>query len=172
METVYSITLIQILKTIVMPNMEGSRRRTSSTGELSTGPKWTREEWREEKRRLEEERLRARLDSQMSFSIDGGSILEVQREHRRLWEETKLACEERKAFLEEELGRIRDQEVRLRVCRIGIRGELDREEKALEMANSQLAKFESMLPGGADSWALQTSAACGCQGACNCIQVI
>ena len=64
--------------------------------------------WQEErKRRLEEQEERdrkVRLDSTMSFSIDGGSILEVQRENRKKWEEVRKACEERKAFLEAEVA--------------------------------------------------------------------
>ena len=59
-----------------MPNME--RRRRSSEGE-ENGPERSLEEWMEEKRKLEEEKRKVRLDSQMSFAIDGGSILEVHR---------------------------------------------------------------------------------------------
>ena len=67
---------------IVMPNMD--RRRRSSVGEEEVkGPGMSLEEWREEKRRLEvereEEKRKARLDSQMSFTIDGGPILDIQR---------------------------------------------------------------------------------------------
>ena len=59
-----------------MPNMD--RRRRSSEGE-ENGPERSLEEWMEEKRKLEEEKRKVRLDSQMSFAIDGGSILEVHR---------------------------------------------------------------------------------------------
>ena len=77
------ILFVQIFYIIVMPNMD--RRRRSSEGE-ENGPEWSLEEWMEEKRKLEEEKRKleeeermVRLDSQMSFAIDGASILEVQR---------------------------------------------------------------------------------------------
>ena len=60
-----------------MPNMD--RRRRSSEGEEEKRPEWSLEKWQEEKRKLEEEKRKVRLDSQMSFVIDGGSILEVHR---------------------------------------------------------------------------------------------
>lgn len=67
---------------IVMPNMDRSRRSSEGEEEVK-GPERSLVEWREEKRRLEEKleekRRKTRLDSLMSFSIDGGSILEVQR---------------------------------------------------------------------------------------------
>ena len=56
-----------------MPNMD--RRRRSSEGEEEKRPEWSLEKWQEEKRKLEEEKRKVRLDSQMSFAIDGGSIL-------------------------------------------------------------------------------------------------
>ena len=84
----------------------------------------------------------------------------------------RKASEERKAFLESEVDRIRAQEVKLRQCRKALRDELVAEEIALGVANSQLANLDSMVPRGAvGSWALETSAACSCPGACNCIQV-
>ena len=84
----------------------------------------------------------------------------------------RKASEERKVFLESEVDRIRAQEVKLRQCRKALRDELVAEEIALGAANSQLANLDSMLPRGAvGSWALETSAACSCPGACNCIQV-
>ena len=61
-----------------MPNMDRRRRRSVGEEEVK-GPGMSLEEWREEKRRLEEERRKARLDSQMSFTIDGGPILDIQR---------------------------------------------------------------------------------------------
>ena len=152
------------------------RRRRSSEGEEEKEPRWSLEMWQEErKRRLEEQEERdrkVRLDSTMSFSIDGGSILEVQRENRKKWEEVRKACGERKAFLEAEVERIRAQEVTLRQFRVKLRADLEAEEIALGVVNSQLANLDSILPeGAASSWALETSAACSCQGACNCIQV-
>ena len=94
------------------------------------------------------------------------------REHRRKWEEVRLACEERRAFLEAEMDRIRAQEEKLRQFREEMKGDWVAEVNAIQMANNQLAKLDSMVPAGAvGSWALETSAACSCQGACNCIQV-
>ena len=65
-----------------MPNMERGRRSSEGEEEVK-GPAMSLEQWREEKRRREEEkeeeRRKARLDTQMSFSINGGSILDVQR---------------------------------------------------------------------------------------------
>ena len=84
----------------------------------------------------------------------------------------RKACEERKVFLEAEMDRIRAQEERLRQYREGMKGDWVAEVNALAVANDQLAKLDSMLPSGAvGSWALETSVACSCQGACNCIQV-
>ena len=84
----------------------------------------------------------------------------------------RKACEERKVFLEAEMDRIRAQEERLRQYREVMKGDWVAEVNALAVANNQLAKLDSMLPSGAaGSWALETSAACSCQGACNCIQV-
>ena len=84
----------------------------------------------------------------------------------------RKACEERKVFLEAEMDRIRAQEERLRQYREVMKGDWVAEVNALAVANDQLAKLDSMLPSGAvGSWALETSAACSCQGACNCIQV-
>ena len=57
------------------------RRRRSSEGE--EGPERSWEEWLEEKKlwedNLEEETRKTRLDSLMSFRIDGGAVLEVAR---------------------------------------------------------------------------------------------
>ena len=75
-------------------------------------------------------------------------------------------------FLEAEMDRIRAQEEKLRQFREGLKGDWVAEVNALAVANNQLAKLDSMLPTGAvGSWALETSAACSCPGACNCIQV-
>ena len=83
-----------------------------------------------------------------------------------------MACEDRKAFLEAEMDRIRAQEEKLRQFREEMKGDWVAEVNAIQMANNQLAKLDSMVPAGAvGSWALETSAACSCQGACNCIQV-
>ena len=96
----------------------------------------------------------------------------AHREHRSKWEEVRMACEERKAFLEAEMDRIRAQEEKLRQFREEMKGDWVAEVNAIQMANNQLAKLDSMVPAGAvGSWALETSAACSCQGACNCIQV-
>ena len=82
MKLAYFILLMQIFNIIVMPNM-GRSRRSSEGEEEVKGPERSLVEWREEKRRLEEKleekKRKTRLDSLMSFSIDGGSILEIQR---------------------------------------------------------------------------------------------
>ena len=84
----------------------------------------------------------------------------------------RKACEERKAFLGAEIDRISAQEEKLRQFKEGMKGDWVAEVNAIAVANNQLAKLDSMLPAGAvGSWALETSAACSCQGACNCIQV-
>ena len=85
----------------------------------------------------------------------------------------RKASEERKAFLEAEMDRIRAQEERLRQFKEEMKGDWVAEVNAIAMANDQLAKLDSMLPAGAvGSWALETSAACSCQGACSCIKKI
>ena len=85
----------------------------------------------------------------------------------------RKASEERKAFLEAEMDRIRAQEERLRKLKEEMKGDWVAELSAIAMANNQLAKLDSMLPAGAlGSWALETSAACSCQGACSCIKKI
>ena len=84
----------------------------------------------------------------------------------------RKACEERKAFLGAEIDRISAQEEKLRQYKEGMKADWVAEVNAIAVANNQLAKLDSMLPSGAvGSWALETSAACSCQGACNCIQV-
>ena len=83
MKLAYFILLMQIFYIIVMPNTMQRSRRSSEGEEEVKGPERSLGEWREEKRRLEEKleekKRKTRLDSLMSFSIDGGSILEVQR---------------------------------------------------------------------------------------------
>ena len=83
------------------------------------------------------------------------------------------ACKERKEFLKNEVERIRVQEERLKEYRVGLQADLAAEEVALGVATSQLARLDSVLPeGAARSWALETSAACSCPGACNCVKVM
>ena len=84
------------------------------------------------------------------------------------------ACKERKEFLKNEVERIRVQEERLREFRAGLQADLAAEEVALGVATSQLAGLDSVLPEGAAarSWALETSAACSCPGACSCVNVM
>ena len=85
----------------------------------------------------------------------------------------RKASEERKEFLKSEVERIMVQEERLKQYRAGLQADLAAEDVALGVATIQLAKLDSLLPRGAvGSWALETSAACGCPGACNCIKVM
>ena len=136
-------------------------------GKGGDGYRWMMEE-------LEKICSERRESSQLTFRIGGGDVLRVAKESRRRWTGLKEASVGRTGFLEEEKRRIVEQERKLGARKEEIEAELEEERILLGQVEEQLARLEGF---GSEeevleSWVLETDAACGCPGACGCVEEV
>ena len=150
-----------------MPNeeMRDSISGGEDGGKGGDGYRWLMEE-------VEKIWSERRESSQLSFRVGGGDVLRVARESRRRWTGLKEASVGRTGFLEEEKRRIVEQEKKLGARKEEIEAELEEERILLGQVEEQLARLEGfgLEEEVAESWVLETDAACGCPGACGCVE--
>ena len=151
-----------------MPNeMRDTISGGDEEGKGGDGWRWMVEEldrvWKERKQ-----------SSQHTFRIGGGDVLRVARESRRRWMVVKEASEGRTRFLEEEKRRVEEQEKRLQARKVEIDRELEEERVLLGQVAEQLSRLEGLAVDEEEtnSWVLETDAACGCPGACGCVEEV